>query len=228
MGHTLLPRKGLKHPAMSEASQPQENVLPTMEDAVETAVDEVRSFLVTLRGGAPFLSPFDARLLLQWLGDGVPVRVILYALERTAEARRAKKARTPLNLRHASRAIADVMSTRLPTIAPAQGLAPIAQQLRDSADPLERAAGEAIAALSSEGELLVREALVIARRFHEQAWDRADRAALMAEAEAELGDLAAMLPPERLGGVREEAARELLRRRHPLLSATALWDTVVS
>lgn len=221
-------RKGLKHRAMTEASLSPENVLPTTEDAIETAVDEVRSFLVTLRGGAPFLSPFDARLLLQWLDEGVPVRVILYALEQTAEARRAKKARTPLNLRHASRAVAAVMSTRSPTIAPTRGLEPIVQKLRESTDPLERAAGEAIAALTSEGELLVREALVIARRFHEQAWDRADRVALMAEAEAELGDLAAMLPPEKLGGVREEAARELLRRRHPLLSATALWDTVVS
>lgn len=212
---------------MADELDDTKNELLPDEEAVARAAEEVRAALVTLRGGAPFLSPFDARLLLAWLTAGVPVRVILYALEQTADARRAKKARTPLHLRHAAKAVDKILAVRLPTIRTGQGLEPIAQRLLESTDPLEREAGEAIAALRGDGEALVQQALGVARRFHERAWERADREALFREADAELGDVAAMIAPEKLGGVREEAARELLRRRHPLLSATALWDTVI-
>jgi hypothetical protein len=62
------------------------------------AAEEVRDHLVCLRGGAPFLSPRDALALVRWLDDGVPVPVLLIALERAAARRRATRARTPLTL----------------------------------------------------------------------------------------------------------------------------------
>ena len=60
--------------------------------------EHVRSYLISLRGGAPFLSGADGRLLVQWLDDQIPVPVILSALDRVSLRRRAKRVRTRLSL----------------------------------------------------------------------------------------------------------------------------------
>ncbi|MCB9743598.1 MAG: hypothetical protein H6740_13440 [Alphaproteobacteria bacterium] len=198
------------------------------EDAIAESAEAVRAHLVVLRGGAPFLSPFDAQLLLEWLRDGVSVPIILRALEQAAERRRAKRSRAPLSLKHARGGVKTEMARKLPTIRLSDTrLQPIIEGLRASADPEERAAAEALAALEGEGEVLLEQALGVSRRFFERAWDAADQEALLARAESELGDLAELMSGAQLRHAREEVARDLLRQQHPLLSAARLWDTVV-
>ncbi|MCB9764812.1 MAG: hypothetical protein H6739_33865 [Alphaproteobacteria bacterium] len=197
------------------------------ESALADAAEQVRAHLVSLRGGAPFLSPFDARLLLGWLEEGVPVAIILRALEDAAEQRRAKRARTPLSLKSARSGVTQAMKRRLSPLEPAGDLKPLVEALARSADPEERGAARALAALTGEGEALLEQALGVSRRFFERAWDRADREALLAEAEVELADLVELMKPAQLARAREEVARDLLRRRHPLLAASRIWDTVM-
>ena len=58
----------------------------------------VRDYLVTLRGGSPFLSSADGRLLLRWLDGGTPVVAILAALDRAADRRLKRRSKRPLSL----------------------------------------------------------------------------------------------------------------------------------
>ena len=66
---------------------------PTQPTAMEADAETVRSYLVQLRGGAPFLSGADGRLLIHWLESGISVPHILYALDKAAERRRKRRAR---------------------------------------------------------------------------------------------------------------------------------------
>ena len=59
----------------------------------QDAAAQIVAHLVSLRGGAPFLSSSDARLLMSWLNQGVPVPLLLHALEEAAESRRKKRLR---------------------------------------------------------------------------------------------------------------------------------------
>ena len=60
--------------------------------------ERVRKYLVTVRGGAPFLSGADCRLLVQWLDDAVPIPTILAVIDRVSDRRRAKRVRTRMSL----------------------------------------------------------------------------------------------------------------------------------
>ncbi len=51
----------------------------------EQDAEIVRAYLVELRGGAPFLSSRDGRLLLVWMDSDVPVALICQALEELSE-----------------------------------------------------------------------------------------------------------------------------------------------
>ncbi|HMV67604.1 MAG TPA: hypothetical protein PKA64_12195, partial [Myxococcota bacterium] len=59
-------------------------LLPDVPAAWVVAAERVRRHLVAARGGAPFLSPTDADLLVGWLESGVPVPTILGAIEAAA------------------------------------------------------------------------------------------------------------------------------------------------
>jgi len=60
--------------------------------------EEVRTYVVSVRGGAPFLSAADGRLLVMWLEDGITVARILAAVDQVAEKRRKKRTRGRLSL----------------------------------------------------------------------------------------------------------------------------------
>ena len=60
--------------------------------------ERVRKYLVTVRGGAPFLSGADCRLLVQWLDDAVPIATILAVIDRVSDRRRVKRVRTRMSL----------------------------------------------------------------------------------------------------------------------------------
>ena len=67
--------------------------------------EEVRAYVVAVRGGAPFLSAADGRLLVGWLEGGVSVARILAAVDEVAEKRRKKRTRGRLSLTACRRSI---------------------------------------------------------------------------------------------------------------------------
>ncbi len=193
-------------------------------DRLQQAAEEVRSHLVVLRGGAPFLSPLDGRLLMEWLEAGIGVPAILRALEQAAAKRRERRIKTPLSLRSVRARVARSGKLRVPDSP--QGLAGLVEALSGSTDPLVREAAAELAGLRGSGEPLLREALHVVRWFHEQDWSRADREALLEQAAGELGDLRASCDDKQWSAAVEAVARDQLRSAHPLLSATAVWDSL--
>lgn len=193
----------------------------------QDAAAQVVAHLVSLRGGAPFLSSSDARLLMGWLNQGVPVPLLLHALEEAAESRRKKRLRTPLSLRSAKKAVVKWKGGEKPKLQPVQGaLGPLIKALRESGRKEYSVVILRFEDLDGEGEALVSQALEVSRDFFDQAWERGERQAWMAQARAELASLESQVPAPRFAQLVEEVARDLLRQEHPLLSATRIWDTV--
>lgn len=77
------------------------DLLLDVPPAWKASAERVRRHLVALRGGAPFLSPNDAALIVSWLERGVCVAHVLGAIEAAADRRRAQRRRVPLALEHA-------------------------------------------------------------------------------------------------------------------------------
>ena len=200
--------------------------------------ERVRSHLVAVRGGSPFLSPTDAALLMGWLDADVPVARILAAVELTAERRRKQRARLPMALANAASLVArgDSPAARPPVVAeaallahdgPAHPLGALAASLRGG--PYE-ALGPALLALDAAvpDELAERAILVVADAY-EAAWqDMGDdeRDALLHTAQAALADVLHLFDEATLETVLHEHARGLLRERTPHLSATAILRLV--
>lgn len=206
----------------------------------QQAAEEIRQHLVTLRGGAPFLSPADALQLLSWLDDGVSVPVILLALERAAEARRKRRAMTRLSLchakRHLNRPTKSIFQGHIhPPKAPAHPLAPLVDELlnqahRDCRKEALTALARALGGLPTDDpQTLVRCALTAIRNFLATAWNdltEEQRQKHLALAQAELGDYAGLVDEPTLLAAAEELARDKLRQSYKLLTAAALWDLV--
>lgn len=184
------------------------------DEARQDDAEAVRAYLVELRGGAPFLSSRDGRLLLRWMEDGVPVAFICQALDRAAEKRRRKRVKTPLSLRNAATAVKKWQGA--PEATACGPLAPLVELWRSGG---EGRAADALAAVSD-----LQGAIAVARAELERLWEAADRDALREQAIAELRELE--LDERALEAASEEVARDLLRQRHPLLSAAVIWDTV--
>jgi hypothetical protein len=115
---------------------------------------------------------------------------------------------------------------RVPPAEDEGSLATLVDALRGEADPLVQRAAEELAGLRGSGDELAREALAVVRRFHEDAWAQADRDSLTALATTELQDLRGKLNDTQWAAALEEVARDKLRARQPLLSATAIWDSL--
>jgi len=194
-------------------------------DRLREAAEQVRAHLVQLRGGAPFLSPVDSRLLLEWLEAGIPVTLILRTLEKVAAQRVAKRTRAPLTLNALKRTLKkEVKQEAKPDNC--SSLSPLISALRTSGDARERAVAEEFADMKEEGEALVEAALESARQFFDRKLEEADRAQLTAVAEAELADLKEVFSAQQWERAVEQAIRQNLRESHPLLSASSIWDTV--
>ena len=195
-------------------------------------VDEVVAHLVGLRGGGAFLSSMDGRVLVRWLERGVPVAVIAVALDQVALRRRKKRTRTWLSLNACRRDVRQLHAEWLARITAGGGVIRAAAQaltwLPDAS--LE---GEALAELDAlfanrgeEDAELAENAMVVVRRFQAAAWEaaRPEWPALLAEAEVELKDVRNVFDPADWPMAVEEVARDRLRRRHPRLTASAVWD----
>ncbi|MFZ5481636.1 MAG: hypothetical protein ACOZNI_33040 [Myxococcota bacterium] len=193
--------------------------LPADVDPVLAArAEEVRAFLVELRGGSPFLSPVDGALLVDWLEEGVPLGAILRGIEATAERRRAKRVRTPFSLKscrgEVQKALHGGRRARAPGVSPAEG-------------GLEGEAHAALAALA-EADPAARAdaACAIVRAFHARAWEAAkgEHPALLAAAAESLADLREAVDEATFAQLCEEHARDAVRARYPAMSITRVWE----
>ena len=193
-------------------------------DQKQAAAEQVRAHLVMVRGGAPFLSSVDSKLLVDWLDEAIPVDVILTAIEEVASRRSKARIKRPLSL-NAVKSVVKKTRKKEALTHDTGAFARLIQRLKGSELPeLESVAAE-LALLSARGlssQQLLPEVLEVARRFHERTWDQCNKEALLSEARLELGDLEAMLSASRFKNAMEEVARDNLRKRYKLLSATHL------
>lgn len=177
-----------------------------------------------VRGGAPFLSPIDSKLLVEWLDASIPVDVILTAIEAVAARRSKNRIQRPLSL-NAVKSVVRKGIKKPPKPAQSAALGRLIARLSAAKEEAFLPVLSALEGLSEdgvEGVELLQEVLEIARVFHENVWEQSDQKALLASAEKELDGLREMLSPERYKSAVEEVARDNLRKRYKLLSASHL------
>ena len=212
----------------------------------QKAAEEVRAHLVAVRGGAPFLSPADALLLVNWLDAEVPVSRILASIERAAEARRKNRSRLPFTLGQVKRYLKKVKvglpaapavcahDTPAPPLSETQHpFSPLLSALR-ARIPSHRALDRLETTLlalnpNSEPEHLIRSALDAARAFLIVQWDElpdAQRQEALRDAEERAEDLAAYMDEASFAQVVEEYARSSFRSEFPELTTQSLWHLV--
>lgn len=212
--------------------------LDVVPASYQEGAEEIRAHLVSLRGGAPFLSPADALLLVRWFDKGVRPLDILQALERAWQARRKKPSKVPFTLGHARRHLGKPLQKprRQAALRPAEGplgalVAPIRERAVD--DPHQGLLLELAEALgelpAGDPDELARQALGLIRVFRERVWEHtpdAEKAALRERARAELGELLEDLDEAVVFALLEEEAREAARARYGWLDAAAVWAAV--
>ncbi|MFT7519893.1 MAG: hypothetical protein ACI9MC_002037 [Kiritimatiellia bacterium] len=203
------------------------------------AAEDVRLHLVMLRGGALFLSPADSDLLYRWLNAGITPSNIVLALERAAEIRQRRRARTPLSLgsakRHLTKVVAPSHATPTSTITSSHPIQPLVDAIRSlgaadqRSDELEDLAQQLAALPSTDLIYLEQAAGAKCRDFLLQAWECMEpweREARLTTAREELQDLVDLLPPESIDASAEEIARGELRASYPMLSAATLHQVL--
>jgi hypothetical protein len=218
---------------MSPPSPPAD---PSLE-AATAAAEEVRAYLVALRGGAPFLSGADARLLVGWLDQGVPVPLILSSLDRVAARRQARRVRSRMSLNSARREVEKAWGS--PQAVPVNQIAaPAITALDGWLDAVATAGGSVVAGLVTAGRDRIGEGGDVAslvadlsgacRRFHDAQWrsDPDQQRRLEALARDDLADLKDKVNASVFRDLVEESARAQLRARWPLVCAAEVWDRV--
>jgi len=189
----------------------------------DLAVDRVVQHLVMLRGGGAFLSSRDSLQLVTWLDDGHTVPSILDALDRAAEARRVRRSRVPLALKHAKRHLKSTGRVAAPSD-------PLLEQLLTNASgDVHREAllhlRQRLVGLCEDRSADPAEGVDALRMFFEEAWNgqsASKRAVLLTEAEHTLGDLLSGLDTSTCSTLLEETARSRLRAGYPWLTVAAV------
>ncbi len=216
---------------------------PDIERSMEANAEEVRAYLVAVRGGAPFLSAADGRLLIQWLEQGFSVARILAGVDETAEKRRKKMTRGRLTLSACRRSIEGRNQQIQPTKPPSPGHSPsrcidfsaflialdsmdVPAKLKPAHDQLMKKIEEMNGTVDPESAAT--EAVSACRVFHEAAWLDAqhEHAAIREQALSELSALKNVLSPNALEAAIDEVAHDIVRRRYPLVSAREVWDRI--
>lgn len=199
--------------------------------SLKADAEQVRAHLVFLRGGAPFLSPADALCLVEWLEEGLPLHVILTALERCVASRRRTRAKRPLTLRAAKRHLHKAPLEPVTLRPGGHPFAPVSDQLRASAAPGSQDLAVALTALPVEDSTaLVSDAVTLCREVQEMRWadlSETERASRIATAHDEMGDLANIVDAVTLDTLCEEIAREAFRAQWPRLD-TATFSTLAT
>ena len=213
----------------------------------QDSAERIRSYLIGVRGGAPFLSGADCRLLVHWLDDQVPEPVILSAIDRVSLRRRAKRVRTRLSLNSCKGEVNRILNkstvsviAKEPSIIQEQnanGLATLLLKIDKSLRPHSIFINEQRTLLIALQPLTIdqrsiqeiaNDAISLISDFHQLVWDESfdQHEVLTQQAEEELSDLQSLLPPIRWQEAVEEVARDRLRAQFPLLSAQMIWNSL--
>ncbi|MDG1481877.1 MAG: hypothetical protein P8R54_19950 [Myxococcota bacterium] len=201
------------------------------------SAEEVRAYLVNLRGGAPFLSGADSQLLDGWLTDGVPVAVIMASMDKVAVRRRKRRVRSRMSLNSCRGEVRRLMGSR-PSAPAAEthiGLLSLAGEISamtiaPGLSNLRHILIKALTAISeADGTPLedrARLAIRACRKFHEGVWFALtdQHTAMLADATAELDALRSVLKENAWQAAVEEVARDRIRARFPLISAQEVWE----
>ncbi len=230
-------------PARSRSRQGTRDPSDDPVAAARHAAEVVRRHLVSLRGGAPFLSAADGALLVRWLDEGVPLHRILRALETASDKRLARRVRAPLTLRHAARHLGAPRATRLPAPVVADSglgqppgaegpLGDVIASLR--ASPVAQAVPDHTARVADQlaqarpGDAAEATALVDAvAALFDAAWralDAHSRAPYLAQATAQLADLLDEVDEGERARLLDTWGRSALRAAVPGCRAATLLD----
>lgn len=192
-------------------------------EPLAAAAEEVRAWFVQARGGAPFLSGKDGRLLVAWLESGVPVSSILIAIEQVAARRVARRARHPFHLDACEATLKKLRKGALP--AAVESPAPEGNPV-EGEDVLVATARQRLRSLRGDLELRLQQACHIVRELHGSLWElhRPEHPVLLEQACKELEDLASLLGESGMQRAAEERARDSLRRRYPEFSMTRICE----
>lgn len=204
-----------------------------------SSAETISEYLITLRGGAPFLSGADSRLLVQWLDEDIPPPAILSALERVALKRRAKRVKTRLSLNATKGELRKLLGKKEPPTTQAKPLhlfAPLHKRILDSITEnssfayLQRTIAQQLLDIDDaiHDNVKAEKAISLISFFHQQVWDESeeDRFLLTKQAENEMAAMRSIIPPRKWEELLEEIARDHLRSRYPLFSAQMIWDSL--
>ncbi len=184
------------------------------------AAEEVRAWLVTARGGAPFLSAGDGQRLADWLEAGVPVRDLLRAIDETSARRRAKRLRQAFSLRTIEPALKrpGAGSLRRSQAIPSPDAVPW-----PDARPLV-AELAALVARDGPGDSAYLQVSRRVREFFDRVWAELApfHSVLRAAALEDLGAIADELDDDTRAALCEEYARERVRSHYPELRSGGL------
>ena len=215
----------------------------------QESAEHIRAYLVGIRGGAPFLSGADCRLLVDWLDDEVPMPAILCAIDRVSLRRRSKRVRTRLSLNSCKGELNKVLSkgkglpafdteaTNNEESPPLNGLALLSHKIISSLNKDKKFVkeqiilAEAIQKISTDDrdhQSIATDAIQLITTFHIDIWQRsiAKHELFTQEAEEELSDLQSLLSAIRWQEAVDEVARDRLRAQFPLLTAQMIWNAL--
>ena len=203
--------------------------------------EEIRAYLVHVRGGAPFLSGADCRHLTTWLDDNISILAITTAIDRVAEKRRAKRVRSRLSLNNCKGTLRKVLGKKTK---PSKELKPIvhiglhglAQKIQelnlpDSLHSHQKTLVQNLASLSQKPETIqekAEQAIGFCRMFHEKVWESHvdQHEQLRTVAEKEIESLRPLLGMQHWREMVEEVMRDKVRSKYPLISAQSIWNAI--
>jgi hypothetical protein len=208
----------------------------------QDSAEQVRDYLVSIRGGAPFLSGADCQLLVSWLDEQIPVPAILCAIDKVSLRRRAKRVRTRLSLNSCKGELQKILtknnadqSKNIKDIG--NGLNLLAEKILTSLNDDKKFVKEKISVankfkkLSQDDratEIIAKDAIQLITDFHSFVWQESyDRHEVFTQqAEEELSGLQNLLSSMRWQEAVEEVARDRLRAQFPLFSAQMIWNAL--
>ena len=202
--------------------------------------EAIRAYLVSIRGGAPFLSGADCRLLIQWLDEDIPVPTILTTIDRVSAQRRQKRVRSRLSLSICKGTLNRLIGKKKPS--PTQSIEetginhwiesiqnmPISDALLEARQELVSNIRQVLKSDGLELSQKASEMISACCSFLDAAWELAfdEQIELQHIAESELSALKSLLHGHAWKDAVEEVMRDHVRQRYPLINAQAVWNAL--